>query len=1200
MHLSHVSTTTLRLVFCALITCTSSYPNPSSTVDKIPLQVLNDSVSKIIFAPLTVATSIPFLYRNIEFNFTELGDSIPKREVEKLLESADQAISDLVNEHPSSPIPSNRFEHRAPGGHVLLSIQAKIGKDIAWEQLFRLLQGLYRFMLGFGLRQIHSRVLEFEFGIAGEARIGAGVVWYFPPRADHLSKRAGKHDLLGTNNGRLLQLSNVTDLEGNSQSSENAIDYRIPDTTLTLQFHFLGKAIPESYVTGTIEGAARNMSRFLDTPYADDGIDQGVFDWHLPPSGDGSRTGMTVFSYWEKDVTWRQLSETLVGLYQFTTTGSTELQETHYQILGFRIHDRKEGLLGVGSLWHYPRGFGIVEKRANHVDQKALPSSNSTHLSKVTYKADTLILWPIRDTLVILSFSYLGETIPSTKALETLHDAQLTIIEAVRQKPHYAIKGDVFRHESADGHIVINILTNTGKQISWKELSQVLFGIIQFCANDHNQVLVFDIETAKEKVGFGTLLYFVSSKVTEKRSLDSTLLNSTLLLPNQRVGAFGQLFPIPGTPDSLTFTSLGHAIPKSEVRAALSFVLNDISSFVQAVPESQVPYNKYKYADKKGVSILISISTTQKLTWQELDEILTGLSIFMTGINPLPGMDNKPHYQTSTFTINMRRQGGYVGNGVVSYKPPNGQVTTAKRAITPADNRVLRFPSTQNSSALNHTALTTTVPYHVPHTPVVLLLTSLSEQVPADRILEMLHAGRDRIADYVSIAPNHQVLKNWFESRKIFGPRGEVAGVLIHGVVDQSLTWLDVDDALVGLIDVVSASRDKIRPGLRFEVHVTGVGEVAPGTVWYTFGRRNSISARDMPPVSSSLNNGDLRQQVAGVSDQLKATTAIQGSRHHSNMTKSPHNHTSNPDPGRDPLIFPIINSPMSLLFTNFGGANRIPRQRLDKLFKSIFKNINASVEERPSDPIAPQPWYFELEYPRTKGNLSITIQTEPLVFFSWFRLHQLLTGLEIFMNSQAAPLVFDIHMAELGLIGTGVVRYSPPSSPPNGNDNNDVPIAEETHQPSSSSPLHLPNQTTLLTLPTPFPVPSTPITLLITLNGPPVPPYYVAAALSQLLRQISSNVTSRPNEGIPSNDYHYRDNASGTELAYMGYNMAQWLTWRQLSWAVQGLLRFVGLREENCRALAAEVNVRGMGRTVRFGALVMWFVDPNGEVSEE
>lgn len=650
-------------------------------------------------------------------------------------------------------------------------------------------------------------------------------------------------------------------------------------------------------------------------------------------------------------------------------------------------------------------------------------------------------------------------------------------------------------------------------------------------------------------------------------------------------------FLIPGTSDSLIFNSFGHAIPPFRARDAVNRAFKDISAFVEAIPQSRVPKNQYKYHADNGVSITVSASMVETMTWGQLDEILTGLGCFMTGINPAPGRDEKSHYQELRFSVYMREV-GYLGSGSIQYKDSHN-VAAEKRAIAlnrgegkrgVATGGLLQLPSANDASNGTSTALKTEIPFRVPHTPVTLVLTPLEDPILTAKVMSMLSNARSKIAPSVTYNPDDSIPRNYFEYSTKSGPGREAAFVLVHACVNQKVSWRDVDDVLAGLIQVVTLGQNKYIPGLRFEVDLEGRGEIGLGKVWYN-DEYQLINERATPPATPALpENGNLAQRLNG---SLSSPTPL------------------HPLADQTHVPYPVVNSTITLIFTEIGNI-RIPIDTVTDFFLAVSDDIQSLVNTRPDRHITPHLWFFKDENRVDGSILSISIYTRRDPSLSWLQLQKLLKGLEPFMSAQRTTLVFDIAIKGHGVVAEGLVWYTPPRALDGS--------AVEKRAISTNQPLlqldndtrHPPNislppspSATRLTAQTSYPVPSTPVTLLVTPNGRPIPILYVEACLATALRIIARRVAYRPNERIPGPSYSYY-NDSDVGFTYLRYLDRRLLTWQQLNWVLVGILGFVQEHKESCREMVVEIDIllTGEVRASRFGALMLWYAGDEVGVS--
>ena len=630
-------------------------------------------------------------------------------------------------------------------------------------------------------------------------------------------------------------------------------------------------------------------------------------------------------------------------------------------------------------------------------------------------------------------------------------------------------------------------------------------------------------------------------------------------------------FLIPGTHDTLVLSSFGVAIPSFRVRDALNRIYNDISISGHPDPSALVPKNRYKYHDDDGVTIAISASNIHRMTWLQLDEIVTGLGLFMTGINPMPGGDLQPHYHELKFSVYIQGY-DYLGNGFVEYNSP--QAVTVEKRETLLKNTILQLPGATLTSQQNLSSqLATEVPFHVPNTPVTLMMTPLTSVAQKVKLLTVLSNARSYVANWVRVIPDDPIPRRWFEYSYIFDRSSDITTVFIHAVVDQEITWIEVDDVIAGLIQFVSTGTGNYRPGLRFDVDVEEVGTIGMGKLWSTTGSR-TVSKRATPLTPALLGNGNLALQPNG------------------SLSTPPLNEQTN-------IPYPIVNSPITLIFRELGPAN-IPFETIGDFFDAAFKDIQPLVQSDANQSIPPHLWYFKFEAPdasRRGATLSISIYTRSAHSLTWTQLHKLLKGLQVFMVSQRRTLVFDIDLGGKGAVAEGLVWYSARSFNARMRAKRaasmEAPIlrslSERSHTPTPV--LSKADNATSLSVPTYYPIPSTPIILHINPNGPQIPCIYISSCLSAALSRIATLVSTFPTVPIPGNHFDYDAPMSHLAFFYQDYNADRKLTWQQLNWTLGGLLKFTEEKESHCRAMAVEVDVmpgRWPPLGQRYGTLIM------------
>ena len=661
MHTSCSSTSVLFPLLYLLFAQTAFLPAAVCFGNETLLALPIVNISK----NLTGVTPIPVTTRTIVLAFIDKGQPIPEDEVKDTLAKAEQAIMELARDHPTQRIANNRFEYRLPTGNMLISIRTNLGEIITWMELRRVLHALYGYMTaGLGTKETHYQALEFEIEAGGQKKpnVGLGLVWYFTPTESEVQKRATISRPISSIDEGTLQLPNLTfprhsnetlrrlpnatlTLPG-AKSVQGDEIFHIPQTSLSLSFYFFGPSIPDQNIKATLQGALAKIRPYLNGPDEMDPIDDGSFRWVLPLSREAAiPVAVTVLTYPHHEITWRQLFNIIFGLYSFTTTFGTQLEAPHYQVLGFRILDLYSRKLGVGTLSYFRSETGQLAKRVETIENGILPHRPSAlNISSVhMVAASNSIVYPVADTNISLTFTFLGDTpIPLMEIHSALSSAQQKISHAVMQIPDISISRK-FADVSTSGLVSTNILAYSGKIITWKELDSVLTGILQYCQDDqvHDHELVFEIDindARRGRVGFGTLLYLQPDPVkVEKRALsanETTLqLPTTTIIPQRSHIALEVPipYPIPGTSITLTFDTFGSPIPSIYVHAAFTSALRNIQIHVMQHPDTPIPNNRWACRGAvSNVWITVMGYNGNKISWQELNLVLIAVLRFMT------------------------------------------------------------------------------------------------------------------------------------------------------------------------------------------------------------------------------------------------------------------------------------------------------------------------------------------------------------------------------------------------------------------------------------------------------------------------------------------------------------------------------------------------------------------------------------------
>ena len=569
MHTRCSSTLVFLLLSYVLFAQTASLPSTVSFSNETLLGLPSVNVSDIA-APTTGVAPFSVTSRKIVLAFVAKGQPIPEDEVKHTLVDADQAIADIARHHPTQRIFNDRFEYRRRNGNMLISIQANLGEEITWMELNRVLQGLYRFMTaGVGTEETHYQALEFEIEASGQEKpnIGYGVVWYFNPTKVEVQKRVTLPLPISSVNERSLRPLNLTiqqpytktlprllNISLSSLGSGNiqeTIIFPIPRTDLSLSFYFFGPSIPRESVKAALQGAVAKVRPYLNDESETNPIDNDAFRYVLPLSSEaGIPVAVTVLTYHHQKITWRQLFDILFGLYSFTTTFGTDLRETHYQVLGFRIVDLYLRVLGVGTISYFrsrsdqlgkrveateegrrveSRPLLYVQSKSSKVEKRAL-LANDTNLqlptqTSVSHPSLTglamFIPYPIPGTPITLTFNNFEARIPSIYVDAAFTSALRIIQNHVAYQADTPIPNDRWESRGAGSKVWITVIAYHGNKISWLDLRFVVAAVLRFMTEAgeyRSRELGFFIDKAGGiETGYGSVAYFPDGDVVVER-----------------------------------------------------------------------------------------------------------------------------------------------------------------------------------------------------------------------------------------------------------------------------------------------------------------------------------------------------------------------------------------------------------------------------------------------------------------------------------------------------------------------------------------------------------------------------------------------------------------------------------------------------------------------------------------------------------
>ena len=662
-----IFTSILQLLSHTLLTSAAAVPTSIPLVNAPILRVANTTLTSTGLVPL--GTRVPFDYQGLTLVFTNFGKIIPSTEVKDTLAGADNIVQEYLDIAPEEGIPQNRFEYRSPQGHVLLAIGGSLQSGITWRLLYRVIQALERFMvtlrppLGPNYRELNFDIQKTNPGWV----VGNGVIWYLPPDLEEVQKRTTTTSISAVSDASLLAFNSSTSL------TNNDMFYPILGTSMALHFYYIGLSLPPALVMVNLQGAIELAGRNSFGPLENETIRGGVF--RQITSGATSSVATHVFASENHQISWRQLYNILDGLRLFVL--GQRQTTTHYQTLGCRIVDDKEGKIGVVTLAYYdPLPPPGVERRAM-ADRKSFrglastqtaKSTNQTMLSIIRDSTPVPLQWSIPDTDLTLTFKVFGDDVLLIELLTLLGAARLRIASNVQRMPNEPIGS--FRYQNGPGTLVLVFITYDGKTITWQELHEVLVGLTLFCADGHSQASFFEIDVEGEGgTGFGVITADPLKSPIQKRDSARDYLstsNSTSISPEDTTAILGvpSVYPIPGTPITLKVTFVGGtAIPPVDLTATLTSALRIIEPHVVAEGHQAIAGNRWTYGDMvTRIAFTLFICPERTLLWQELSWILIGIIHWMTA-------EGSSNCRNLAFDFEIENQEGVVGYGIVLHDP---------------------------------------------------------------------------------------------------------------------------------------------------------------------------------------------------------------------------------------------------------------------------------------------------------------------------------------------------------------------------------------------------------------------------------------------------------------------------------------------------------------------------------------------------
>ena len=319
-------------------------PGPPDTAS------LNLSNESNVLSNLVTEVPFPVLGTGINLKFVWLGNPIPRKKINDILHGAFLKIAPFLKQSPNNPVPHERFVYFNTAGTAQTAIQIFGMGPMSWSQVNAIMVGLYRFTNGIGTthEQQYFRNLGFDVEDEHHAKIGFGNLLDVSGAVIIGAAANQKRSTLPSSTPLLLNTTTTIHLSHPTHAlsiPHYPYIWHIPTTTLTLNFTYIGPALPAVDVTACLYTA-------LDRTHAaahhipDRSIGDNGFENHI------HGVQVEVTPYEGAEISWSQLGNVLVGLGNFC-------RNVYEGLLVFDVEVEGGGKIGAGSLWVY--GDGGVE-----------------------------------------------------------------------------------------------------------------------------------------------------------------------------------------------------------------------------------------------------------------------------------------------------------------------------------------------------------------------------------------------------------------------------------------------------------------------------------------------------------------------------------------------------------------------------------------------------------------------------------------------------------------------------------------------------------------------------------------------------------------------------------------------------------------------------------------------------------------------
>lgn len=743
-----------------------------------------------------------------------LGQDIPKKEVEDTLRAADRVIHHEVQAHSEQRIPNDEFHYRRKDGNMLVLIAASIGEGMTWNQLARVLQALYRYMIGGpGIPEEHFQALDFEIRTLNHKIVGLGLVRYYPPDWSKAQRRALLSSSSTVVHNTNLQLPDLVSTKKRTANSttvlSNYIRYPIPNTPVTLIITSLGTPIPSFELGVGLTNALRRI-RSSAKGQAHDPIPENDY-WYRDMI---SRLWFNVLSIARHVITWQQLNWAVAGLLQW-------MKNDHCRELAFEFEVNDEGIIGFGSVGYDPlpqsssTDTSGVEKRTAAANEPSVQLPGNTTVFSIPSPVGECTMIPGMG--IALCFRYFGPHIPVYEIKEMFDSAFVRIMTLSGMDSQDQVPNNSFHYEgdvtTTGDSIAITIRGSPRATILWIGLQQILAGIQLYIQGihprlpkeePHHQALAFDMITyGNVKMGRGWVRrsppgHEIGS--VERRTNDndtSPQLNGVApSLPD--IENHGRVL-LSGPDLEFYFRYHGDAVSQSYIDALFNQALLDFQVSEDLVPGTsfhrRTPYSK----TDGGTSLTIEWLSSFRMTYNTLHRVLLGLQRYVNG-----DYDTRQHWEDLGFDL--MSHGIRIGSGILWYvsgRVPLGRAGVEATAV-PNEN-IWLLPGGFNSTLPKRYNSTlwpvgANFPFPVSGSPITLCISRTSTPMwgIGMELFDLLAAASKEIGPVAEAHPRSTISQDAFK-RNIFSAQGVELEFNVHADGNHNISWQDLKDVIRGL-----------------------------------------------------------------------------------------------------------------------------------------------------------------------------------------------------------------------------------------------------------------------------------------------------------------------------------------------------------------------------------------------------------------